>query len=330
MALAVAGLGLSGWQWFETRERLATTQEELARRLTEEAAAVKELKAQTKTALEQGAALQTRMAVVDSRLVEFQSQYAALEGMYQELARGRDEWALAEVEQLVTIAGQQLQLAGNVQAAVLALSNADARLARGERPYFLPLRKAIARDLERLRNLPYVDVAGISLKIEQMVLASDTLPVAYAERLRGDAARGARAGADKVAPAPGEDFLWKRWATEAWNELRGLVRIQRFDRPEPALLSPSHDFFLRENLKLRLLNARLALLAHDEATFRGELKQAQAWVERHFDGRDKGVAGVSGTLKGLVASDVAIELPTLNESQTALRTVKLGRERAAR
>jgi uroporphyrin-III C-methyltransferase len=252
--------------------------------------------------------------------------------MYQELARGRDEWALAEVEQLVTIAGQQLQLAGNVQAAVLALSNADARLARVERSYFLPLRKAIGRDLERLRNLPYVDVPGISVKIEQLVLAADSLPVAYAERPKADAGRPAKtepAAAGKGGKAAAEPW-WTRWAEETWSEVRGLVRIQRFDRPEPALLAPSHDFFLRENFKLRLLNARLALLAHDEATFRGELKLAQAWVERHFDARDKNVQTVQGTLKGLLAGEVSIDLPTLNESLTALRTVKLGRERAAR
>ena len=330
MAIALIGLGLSGWQWLETRQRLAATQEELARRLAEEGAAVREIKGQAKQAQELGAALQTRMMVVDSRLVEFQSQYAALEGMYQELARGRDEWALAEVEQLVTIAGQQLQLAGNVQAAVLALSNADARLSRVERPYFLPLRKAIGRDLERLRNLPYVDVPGMSVKIEQMVLAADGLPVAYAERPRaeGRAARG-EAAAGKAAK-PTAEAWWSRWVEDTWNEVKGLVRIQRFDRPEPALLSPSHDFFLRENFKLRLLNARLALLAHDEATFRGELKLAQAWIDRHFDTRDGNVQAVQASLKGLVTGDVSIDLPTLNESLTALRTVKLGRERAAR
>lgn len=332
MAIAVVALALSAWQWLETRQRLAKTQEELARRLAEEGAAVREIKAQAKESQELGNALQTRMGVVDAKLVEFQSQYAALEGMYQELARGRDEWALAEVEQLVTIAGQQLQLAGNVQAALLALSNADARLSRVERPYFLPLRKAIARDLERLRNLPYVDVPGISVKIEQMVVAADSLPVAYAERPRADAGRPAKAASTPPGKGsrPVDEPWWTRLAGETWNEVKGLVRIQRFDRPEPALLAPSHDFFLRENFKLRLLNARLALLAHDEATFRGELKLAQAWVERHFDARDKTVQSVQTTLKGLVSSDVAIDLPTLNESLAVLRTVKLGRERAAR
>ena len=330
MVIALTGLGLAAWQWLETRQRLSATQEELARRLAESEVAVREARTVARQANDTAAALNTRLGLVDGKLVEFQSQYAALETMYQELARGRDEWVLAEVEQLIAIAGQQLQLAGNVQAALLALGNADAALARADRPYFLALRKAVARDHERLRNLPFVDVPGISMRIEQMVLAADRLPVAYQERplpgARGGVAGKAAAAAETAAPGA----WWSRLLDDAWKEVRGLVRIQRFDRPEPALLSPSHEFFLRENFKLRLLNARLALLARDEVTFRGELKQAQSWVERHFDARERGVQTVAEGLAALVAADVAIELPNLNDSQTALRTVKLGRERASR
>lgn len=332
VALAVAALALAAWQWVETRQRLSATQEELARRLAESDLAAREARSLARQASDTVAALNTRLGVVDGKLVEFQSQYSAMEAMYQELARGRDEWVLTEVEQLIAIAGQQLQLAGNVQAALLALGNADAALARADRPYFLALRKAVARDHERLRNLPFVDVTGISVKLEQMVLAADRLPVAYQERPRPDA--DVPATASKTAmPAASTDApaaWWSRLVDDAWKEVRGLVRIQRFDRPEPALLSPSHEFFLRENFKLRLLNARLALLSRDETTFRGELRQAQAWVERHFDGRDRTVQAVAEGLASLTAAEVAIELPTLNESQTALRTVKLGRERATR
>lgn len=333
VGLAVAGLALAAWQWVETRQRLSATQEELARRLAESDLAAREARSVARQANDTVAALNTRLGVVDGKLVEFQSQYSAMEAMYQELARGRDEWVLAEVEQLIAIAGQQLQLAGNVQAALLALGNADAALARADRPYFLALRKAVARDHERLRNLPFVDVPGISVKLEQMVLAADRLPVAYQERPRPDAGGPAAAGKTAASGASSDAppaAWWSRLADDAWNEVRGLVRIQRFDRPEPALLSPSHEFFLRENFKLRLLNARLALLSRDEATFRGELRQAQAWIERHFDGRDRGVQSVGEGLASLVAAEVAIELPTLNDSQTALRTVKLGRERATR
>jgi uroporphyrin-3 C-methyltransferase len=62
--------------------------------------------------------------------------------MYQELSSTRDERVLAEVEQAVVIAMQQLQFAGNVEAALLRLQGADARLARSAQPQFLPVRSA--------------------------------------------------------------------------------------------------------------------------------------------------------------------------------------------
>src|SRR5207237_560705 len=74
--------------------------------------------------------MQNRMTVLESNIAQSRSQQAALEQLYQELSRSRDEWALAETEQVLAIASQQLQLAGNVQGAILALQTADARLAR--------------------------------------------------------------------------------------------------------------------------------------------------------------------------------------------------------
>ena len=105
-----------------------------------------------------------------------------------------------------------------------------------------------------------------------------------------------------------------------------MVRIQRFDRDEPALLAPQQVFFLRENLKLRLLNARLALLAHDQWTFRSELKLAQFWVDRYFDHRETSVLTARESLNQLSATEINIALPSLNESLSAIQNIKLGKE----
>ena len=118
--------------------------------------------------------------------------------------------------------------------------------------------------------------------------------------------------------------FWQRLAAEFWHEVRSLVRIQRFDREEPALLAPGQAFFLRENLKLRLLNARLALLGRDQWTFRGELKLARFWVDRYFDHRESSVLAVRESLTQLSAAEINIELPRLNESLSAIRNLRVG------
>jgi uroporphyrin-3 C-methyltransferase len=320
--LALAAFGLAGWQWVETRARLADTQQEVARRLADNDAAGRAERDLLKQSQEQLTGLQAKVGALESRQAEFQDQTQELQNLYQELARSRDEAILLEVEQAVTLAAQQLQLAGNVQTAVLALQAADAKLARLDRPQFIPLRKTLAKDLDRLRALPFVDVPGLSLKLEGAIVAIDKLPLSMDERPRSPE----RAAAAKPAPAPDLPW-WRRAGEEFLQEVKGLVRIQRFDRSEPVLLPPDQAFFLRENLKLRLLNARLALFARDAWTFRNELRTSQEWLGRYFDGQDKAVQTTIANLRQLTAAEINIELPNLNESLNALRSLKGSREK---
>jgi uroporphyrin-3 C-methyltransferase len=323
----VLALGLAGWQWVETRIKLADTQQELARRLAESDSVSVESRALARHAQEQRAAVLGRLGALEARIAESRSQQAMLEDLYQDLARNRDEWALAEVEQGVLLAAQQLQLAGNVQAAVLALQAADARLASSSRPQFISLRKSLVRDLDRLRALPMVDMSGLNLRLESVINAIDSLPLAVEARPRlntGESTMAAK-GAIESASAASLEF-WLRLASEFWRDVKGLVRIQRFDRDEPALRAPGQAFLLRENLKLRLLNARLALLAREQWTFRNELKHAQTWLDRYFDSQHASLQTTQAALEQLTSTEINIELPTLNESLAAIKTFKLGKE----
>ncbi|MDP1735046.1 MAG: uroporphyrinogen-III C-methyltransferase [Sulfuritalea sp.] len=316
MALLVA-------QWVDTRMQVASLQQELARRLSDGDSVAKEGRALARQSQEALATLQGKVGVLEARLAETQSQAVALEAMYQELSSTRDERVLAEVEQAVVIAMQQLQFAGNVEAALIALQGADARLARSVQPQFLPVRKLIARDIERLKGTPGANFSGLSLKIESVVAAVDSLPLAYEQRPKADAAKPVS------APKPASADYWRELGSDLWRELRQLVRIERIDQGDPALLSPNQSFFLRENLKLRLLNARLALLQRDGKVFHEEIRQSREQLERYFDARAKPVQAAQSTLKVLATTDVSFDLPGLAETLTALRNLKFARERGA-
>ncbi|WP_240481748.1 uroporphyrinogen-III C-methyltransferase [Dechloromonas denitrificans] len=318
LLIAVVALGLAGWQWLETRQKLADTQQEVTRRLAEAEAGNQEERGAQKQLREQIEDLQSRQGAFEGKLNEFQGQSVALQSLYQDIARSREEALLLEVEQAITLAGQQLQLAGNVPVALLALQTADARLARLDRSAYLPLRKALAKDIERLNALPFVDQAGISLRLEQVVLAAERLPLASYGRPSEKA---------ENAPAPAAEPWWQGAGRQLWQEIKGLVRIQRFDGTDPALLAPGQEFFLRENLKLRLLNARLALFSRDQTTFRNELKQAQSWLGRHFVVDDKAVQAAQATLGQMAGVALNSDLPNLSETQGALRTLRGGKEK---
>lgn len=317
--LALAALLLAGWQWLETRQQLSETRVEVARRLADAEAMSREDRGARGQLLEQIEGLQAKLGVVEGRLAEFESQGEALQSLYDEMARGREEATLLEVEQAITLASQQLQLAGNVSVAVLALQTADSRLARLDRPLYLPLRTALGKDLARLNSLPFVDVPGLSLRLEEVIVAVDKFPL------------GALGRPAEAAPAPAEPPVagpwWQLAGRDIWQEVKGLVRIQRFDQAEQPLLAPGQSFFLRENLKLRLLNARLALLARDYGTFRNELKTAQDWLKRYFASDDKAVKAAQFSLQQLLATDLSIALPTLNDSHAALRELRNRKEK---
>ena len=324
LILAILALGVAVWQWVETRIRLAETQQQVAHRLAESDTLAKETRVIVKETQKQVIALQGKFGELEAKLAESQDQQETLEKLYRDLAGNREEWVLAEIEQGVTLAAQQLQLAANVQGAVLALQSAEIRLAGSNNPQFAALHKVILRDLDRLRALPQVDVAGMNGRLESVIAVVDSLPLAINGRPREES-KPSEFSDPNTAPVVSLAF-WQRVAADFWHEVRSLVRIQRFDREEPALLSPGQAFFLRENLKLRLLNARLALLAHDQWTFRSELKLAQFWVDRYFANRETAVLTARESLNQLSATEINIELPSLNESLSAIQNIKLGKE----
>lgn len=316
--VAIAALALAGWQWFETRQKLLDVQQEVSQKLAEFDTGNKEDRGAQKQSREQVEALQARLGAVDGKIAEFQAQSATLQALYQDIARSREELALIEVEQAIVLAGQQLQLAGNLPVAVLALQTADAQLARLDRPAHLALRKALAKDLARLNALPFVDMPGISLRLEQVLIGVDKLPLVSHGRPEKTA---------ENEKAVESTTWWQRTGRAVWQEMKGLIRIQRFDREDVALLAPGQGYLLRENLKLRLLNARLALFARDQSTFRNELKVAQDMLTRHFEANDKAVQTAQTTLRQMTASEINVELPTLNDSQAALRNLRPGKEK---
>ena len=306
--------------WLDARRGSAELRAEVAQRLTAiEAASLATARSQSEAAGDLRDA-QAKIALLEERLAESQSQQAALEALYRDLAPSRDEIALTEIEQVLLIATQQLQLAGNVPGALAALQLADAKLQRIDRPQTLTLRRSLARDIDALKATPYVDVAGLSLKLDQAIASVDTLTLARDERI-APPPREAAPAADEPA--------WRRLLRDAWSDVRQLVRIEVSDRPAAPLVPPAQSYFLRENLRLRLLAARIALLNHDDASFRADLAAADSWLKQYFDVRTKPVQALLATLKQAAAAPTPGGVPDLSRSLEALRTLRLAQERAA-
>jgi len=261
---------------------------------------------------------QARVAELEARVADTQEQRVTLEEMYRELSRSADDRVLADVEQTLLAASQQLQLAGNVRGALAALQAADARLARAEKLASTPLRRAITQDMDRLKAVPQADTAGLAVKLDQLMQQVDTLPLLIAESPPAARVTRVRAADEQAIP---------RVMRDLWDEMKGLVRIRELDVAEPQLLAPAQSYFLREHLKLRMLAARVSLLARDESTFRDDLRASQAWINKYFDARSRPAAAALATLKQVAETPVAIATPDINASLAAVRTARAAREK---
>jgi uroporphyrin-3 C-methyltransferase len=306
--------------WIDERNAERHLRTEVAQRLSEMEAGDRTTRAAVRDAQDNLRDAQAKISLLENRLAESQTQQAALEALYRELAPARDEWALTEIEQVLLLASQQLQIAGNVSGALAALQLADTKLQRLDRPQFVPLRRALARDMERLRAVPYVDVAGISLRLDQAIATVDVLPLALEERLPVATAE---------AP-PKDEPAWRRFLREAWQDVRQLVRVENIDKAEAPLLTPSQQFFLRQNLKLRLLAARFDLLFRDQANFHADLSAAEAWLKKYFDTRVQSVQQMVTLLSEVKKTEMGAELPGLASSLDAVRVLQLAREKKLR
>jgi uroporphyrin-3 C-methyltransferase len=309
------------WQWLDAQQQIRQMQQTLAQRLADADGSNKANQMLVLQNQEVVRELGGKLSLLESKYTETQNQRAALETLYQDLSSSRDQMLLAEVEQLLLIAGQQLQLASNVKAALIAMQQADSRLLRADRAALSGLRKVIGSDMNKLRALPNVDATGINTRLDSLIALVSAMPLAQ------DAHGVVPAAPAAAQPAAG---TWQKLLQEIWQEARHLVRIENTQKSELPLLSPTQTFFLRENLKMRLLSARLALLSRDETSFKRDIKTSQEWVKLYFDVKSTEGAQMVSTLQKLNASSISIDLPDISGSLEAVRRYRASHEKGAR
>jgi uroporphyrin-3 C-methyltransferase/uroporphyrinogen III methyltransferase/synthase len=341
IGVVVLAVLLAGQTW-SSHNQMRKLRQEMALRLQQGDALNGDTNKLAHLVQESSRELQAKVTVLESRQQEAQSQQLALEQLYQDLSKNRDEWALTEIEQVLSTASQQLQLAGNVPGALIALQNADRSLSRSDKPQFITIRRAIAKDTEKLKALPNVDSVGVALRLDNVIAQIDTLPMLSDDKPTLPAAPEKKSRAKPVLdkhgkPLPGSTSAaepesspwlqslqgaWTGWSTEMWTDVRQLIRVRSVEHPDALMVSPAQAYFMRENLKLRLLNARMALLSRNETAFRADLIAAQEALVKYFDTRARATQGAQALLRQVQSSNLAIEMPTLSDSLNAVRNYK--------
>ncbi|MES2717409.1 MAG: uroporphyrinogen-III C-methyltransferase [Pseudomonadota bacterium] len=331
-ALAVVAITLA----LMGQQRIKSLEQELVRRQQDSQGQAIEARALAQQAQDLARAAESKVALLDGRVAETALQRTQLEELIQQLSRSRDENVLADVDAAVRVAVQQSTITGSAEPLAAALRQSEERLARMNQPRVERVRRALARDLDRVRAVAVSDIATLTIKLDEAIRTVDDLPLlAQPERRPAAAPRpGAAAAASAAsAPAPAPGMAWwpwlqaqSSWAGErVWGEVKSLVRITRIAHPEAVLVAPDQAWFLRENLKLRLLNARLALLSRQYDTAQADLRDAVAALDRYFDRSARRVVLTADLVRQVAGQARQVSLPRPDETLAALSAAQAGR-----
>ena len=341
-AASVAALTLA----LQGQQRVKSLEQELVKRQQDSQGQAIEARALAKQAQDTARAAESKVALLDARVAETALQRTQLEELIQQLSRSRDENVLADVDAAVRVAVQQSAITGSAEPLAAALRQAEERLARMNQPRVERVRRALARDLDRVRAVAITDIASLTIKLDEAVRMVDELPLlAQPERRETPAARpgsgAASAAAASTAAAPASaaasaadgggtwlPWLQAQWGwlgSRVWGEVKGLIRVTRIDNPEAVLVAPEQAWFLRENIKLRLLNARLALLSRQFDTAQSDLRDVQSALDRYFDRSARRVLVTTELVRQVAGQARQLSLPRPDETLAALAAAQAGR-----
>ncbi len=339
VASTVLALAAAVFAW-QVRDDQQDLERALVKRQAEAQTQVVEARALARAAEESARDAQVKATLLEARLAESTAQRSQLESLMLTLSRSRDENAVADMEALIRAAMSQSLWTGRTEPLMAALKQTDERLNALQAPRLAALRKAVARDMDRLGAASVVDAATAAQRIDELLQQVDELPLTIQVGARAatpDTAIKAIATPTPANDATGDPLptppsspsaigawrdqlgaFWTRWKQSVVQEFRGLVRISRIDQPNAMLIAPEQAYFVRENLKLRLLSARLAVQSRQHDVAQRDLREAVKLVDAYFDRQSPRVVSVRNALAPLASAVQPAPLPRPDETLNAL------------
>jgi uroporphyrin-3 C-methyltransferase len=318
--LAMVGAVGTGLMW----AKLSGIQEQLARQSADTGSQAIEARLTSKQAEELARETAARLSVTDAKLSEVSLQRSQLEDLMQSLSRSRDENLVVDIESAIRLAQQQAQLTGSVQPLLAALNSAEQRLTKVGQPRLAPVLRAVTRDIERIKATAVADTPALLFKLDELVRAVDALPLLNAVGVVNKDKPMQAVPATSWAKAISMSW-WEKVLADVWDDAKNLIRVSRIDKPEASMLAPEQSYFVRENLKLRLLNARLGLLARHFDVVQSDMKQANDDLAQYFDLQTRQGQTTLALAREVLAQSKQIEIPRVDDTIAALTTAAAGR-----
>ncbi|MFY9459033.1 MAG: uroporphyrinogen-III C-methyltransferase [Aquabacterium commune] len=345
LSLAAGGAGWLAWQ---THKRVQGLEQELVRRQQDSQGQATEARVAARQAQELAREAAARVTLLDTRLSEVALQRSQVEDLIKTLNVSRDENLVYDLEAGLRVASQQAALTGSAEPLITALQSADERLTRAKEPRLDNVRRAVAKDLDRVRATRVADINALTIRLDEAVRLVDEIPLINQPEAAGKLppttpSQASKGKASRSASGPGNGngisgvepsddswrntvLSWTRGAAESvWSETRSLVRVTRIAQPEGMLIAPDQAFFLRENVKLRLLNARLALLSRQTTQAAADLRLVERTLPRYFEAQSRKTQLLQSMVSDVIAQSQQTAVPRPDDTLAALAAVAGGR-----
>lgn len=229
----------------------------------------------------------------------------------------RNDWLIAEAEYLVQLANHRLTLEKDVTTATVALKAADARLAEVADPALLNIRKILVKDIQTLKNIPSIDLAGLSITLSALSNNIPNLPLRTPDPKTHQLNQ-----ADKTQ-ASSEVKSIKDLPAAIWQDIKSLIVIRNHQKPVEPLLSPNQHFFLVQNLALLLEQSRLALLNGHNEIYQERLQTTEKWINQYFDTDHNVTRNMLASIAELQKFDIDPPLPDISSTFTAIQKYRI-------
>lgn len=310
LVLALLALGLVVLQ----AQRMTAMQTQVARLLEE----ANKRSISAKSASEQASAelhqASEKLGQLEARVRDLTAYREQMRDLVQTVVQARDESLLASLDASLLLAQDQAQLTDSPQPMVVALRAAKRRIAQSSDARLIPVRHAVERDLQRLKLVQVPDTAGLLARLDGVLARVDDLPLSV--DVRAQMAGVTPADTADAAAAPVHWWLrWRRWLADRicgpW-----CTRDAALGLP----VQPVQDelFFVRQNLRLRLLGAKLGLLARQHESARADLAAAVTQLKLGFDTESDAVAAAKASLEQIRTLAHIPVLPQLDDTLSAL------------
>lgn len=237
---------------------------------------------------------------------------SAISQVQRQLGKTRSDWLIADAEYLLSVANQRLHLVGDVNTTYEALEAADQRLRESGDAGVFKIREQIAKDITAIRSVAVADTVGIYASIQSLQTQVDSLVLFLPYT--------GKALTQPEAVQEPTDKAAHNLLDSAIDQLEEIVTIRHTEHPIKEILTPEQAQFIREQLRVKLEMAKIALVQQHEQLYQSSLTDAKKWIELNF-AKDAQTNNFIAELDKFNAIKIRSQFPDISLSLKMLRDI---------